>query len=296
MLNKITTKFFFSFYCLFIFCNYADVSQRIIQIGFEGMPGAGKTSILVSLGKEIGEGCLFLPEINIEEGSFLAQEDDIWMEYHDLWKERLSILKKAKDNLVVFMDRTYFTNLAFTYAFSSEEKPQEYEMQKEIIKNDFQETTFDVIFFFDTSPELGLQRRNLQGDFPPYPWSSISFLERLREFYYKELPKLYSGKIVYISTDVINQEQLSELVCADILKRFEGKVVKNSLYSNLAEEETMLLDYASKHKELGFPYSQGFCMMGFPTIYFRQFAIQLEGQNIFILNNDRLNQILDGKK
>jgi thymidylate kinase len=286
--------FAFLFCCLFLWFNHAIASQNIIRIGFEGMPGAGKTSSLVSLAREMGEGGLFLPEINIEEDSFSDQHEDAWKIYHHLWKERLSTLEAAKCELLVFMDRTYFSNLAFTYAVYDRKYSDEYEMQKKMIKEDFQNSSFDLIFFFDISPELGLQRRNKQGDFPDYPWSNLSFLKKLRGFYHKELPKLYHGEIIYLSTETLNPEQLFKLIDAEITKRFKGKLTKSQVQYNNNEEEALLLDYA-KLKNLGAPYSRGFYVRGFPSIYFRQFAIQLEGQNVFILNNSRLRQILGGE-
>lgn len=297
LLNKvgISTRLFF-FLFVFIFCHGTLSSQEIIKIGFEGMPGSGKTSTLVLLAQEAGEGCLLLPEINIEENPHMNQQDDLWMEYHNLWKKRLSILKKLKGNRLIFMDRTYFTNLAFTYAFFGGANSEEYKIQKSIVNNDFEGDIFDVIFFFDVSPELGLKRRNQQGDFPLYPWSSISFLKKLRKFYHEEFPKLYHGKIVYIITETLNKEQLLELVYADICRRFKDKIKWGSVHYNSSEEEKVLLDYASRRKDLGQPYSRGFYVMNFPTVYFRQFALQLENKNIFILNNDRLDQILRNKK
>ena len=73
------------------------VFSKPLRIGFEGMPGAGKTSSLASLIEYLPNYCIFLPEVNLQN-NFIGNKDKSEDIYHELWKTRAEIINSVGSN------------------------------------------------------------------------------------------------------------------------------------------------------------------------------------------------------
>ena len=94
----------------------ASYSETSPVIGIEGLPGAGKTTILAALAEELEGKAIFLSEVNFEPRSPYRKlptrdQRDIYLRF---WIERMTLLKTVKDPSICFLsDRTYFSNFAY---------------------------------------------------------------------------------------------------------------------------------------------------------------------------------------
>lgn len=260
--------------------------SKSVRIGFEGMPGAGKTSSLVSLAEYLPEYCLFLPEVNLQNNSEYETVDV----YHELWKERARVINSVGNDYSFIMDRTYFSNVAYTYASNNS---RNYAIAKKKIKQDFSDLNFDLIIILITSPEIGLKRRYANNDFPPYPWNKVDFLDKLKNFYINEFPKIYKGKYLYIYTDNMTLEELKKKIITILSSYIEINSFNiNSTIKNYDSVKNRMLTFA-KNNKLGQPYTGLVSVRGYPTIYYRQHAIQNnENNEVVYLDTLRLNEIL----
>lgn len=263
-------------------------------IAVEGMPGAGKTTILAALAEQFEGSCILLPELNFEpyapENSLPPEEKRTL--FHKLWVERLSFLTNSHHPNIFFLsDRSHFSNLAFTYAFDIAHNTHFYPSYKKLFDESFKAYPIDGILVLDLSPEEGLRRRTARGDKVPSPWSNINFLRAIREFFHKELPKHYSAKIRYIDTQR-EKKLVKREVLAEILKLGVKKC--ESRYSPLAlnkEQKAQLLAFA-KAQNLGEASTRILNVLGKPTLYFLKHSIQLDnGQPVFF-NNSQLYKLL----
>jgi len=268
-------------------------SPRSKLIAIEGMPGAGKTSVLASFAEELEGTCILLPELNLEPDSpwkklSSKEQGDI---FHKLWVERMMLLNTFKDSKLCFLlDRTYFSNLAFVYALDSIKGTHNYQAQKKAFNESFANNKFDLIFVFDISPEIGLQRRLLRGDRISWPWSNVAFLKAMRQFYREELPKYAQGKIKYINTDK-DTNLIKAEVRAELLSLVDNNN-KNSLVNegNVERQAEIILNFAKTNK-LGEPTTRVINVVGIPTVYFLKQGIQLEQHQPVFFNNNQLNKV-----
>ena len=261
----------------------------MLKIAFEGMPGAGKTSSVVKLIDLFGSSALLLPEVNFL--SLPENSKDHWNPYLTEWIKRVQAVNSVELGgfFSILMDRSYYSDLAFTYAANSEQ----YNLIKSQYLKKLPDQFFDIIVVLDVAPEKGLARRIANRDFPPYPWSSVKFLKKFRDFYKRELSQLYMGKIVEINTDSVTSEVLLSEIVRVIDPYIPIALHEKKIKLCREEEEKLILDFADQIGGLGKPYSKAFYMMGLPTVFFRQFALQLdEDKKPVILDSSQLNKIL----
>lgn len=264
----------------------------MLNIAFEGMPGSGKTSIVTYLINYLNSKFILLPEINHHRLNQKSVRDtSLWIYYHCLWKERINCINNIKRDLNFVYDRTYYTNLAYEYACGNFFR---YREQKKNITMDFEKGYFDCIFVLDVSPSIGIKRRLLNGDVPPNPWDNICFLERLRDFYKNELKDIFYGKIFFIETDEILLNKIKIEIKNLISKHLpQIKLDYKNYYKMYLEPSTKrsLLQFSQKEM-LGKPYTNVLDVLGYPTMYFRQYALQLEPRGPTYLDTSRLKKII----
>ncbi|BBB57710.1 thymidylate kinase (plasmid) [Candidatus Megaera polyxenophila] len=270
--------------------NSAIAFNKSVRIGIEGMPGTGKTSSLASLVQYLPNYCIFLPEINLQNNSKYNRNKSVDDVYHEFWKKRSEAILSSGIDLCFIMDRTYFSNLAYTYAVGSNE---EYVIKANQIKRDFSSLNFDLIIVLIASPETGLQRRQENNDNPLHPWDKIDFLYRLKKFYVEEFLKIYKGKYLYIYTDNMTIDDLEKKITT-ILSSY----IKLNFFNTTSTIEdkdlikNKMLTFA-RDNHLGRPYTDVVNVFGYPTIYYRQHAIQNnENNEIVYFDTFRLRQIL----
>lgn len=287
--------------------------SKCLTIALEGMPGAGKTSTIFRLIPGLEGICIILPELNAEPGSELnslsiSKQGE---KFHQWWDSRMKILKELSPYTNCFLlDRTYFTNLAYSYAFdkfldqkkyasSVENKERydkessetsKYEFQKKLFKQDLEDKPLDLIIILDVSPEEGLRRRHSVHDHIPWPWSERIFLSFLQEFYYKELPKYTQAKIVYIKTDNKPFFKIEKEIKSLLENYLNKKIPEKSLKSTNLKDENKILGFSEEHK-LGKLRSPLVSVFGYPTIYFKKQSVQLVNGTPKFLNNTQLSFI-----
>ena len=268
-----------------------SASNKIIAI--EGMPGSGKTTILTSLSEQLEGTCILLSELNLEpdspEKKLPAQEQgDI---FHALWLERIALLNTFQNPKPCFLlDRTYFSNLAYTYALDFINGTQYYPIYKQTFYKGFENFKLDLILIYDLPPEIGLERRALRGDIIPWPWSNIAFLTALRKFYKEELPAYSQENIRYINA---NREKsiVMEEVMFETLKFVDKQETYSNPHSALDKEKReALYNFAESHK-LGQPITRIISVLGIPTVYFLKHSVQLEQDQPVFFNNKQLHRI-----
>ena len=288
---------------------------RCVKIALEGMAGAGKTTSLLQLIPELEGTCVVLSELLPEpraDWSLLSIKDQSKI-YHDLWVSRMKIIQKLSSHTkCFFLDRTYFTNLAFSYAtdrFLEGKKhranahnkdryinepvyEKSYPEHKKLFLKDLQKEDFDLLIVLDVDTKIGLTRRHKAKDKMPWLSSEEIWLGYLRDFYYQELPKFYKGKILYIDTEKLSQDEVVQKIrdkLQDILE-IKPKDVKRIKRKNLRAEEKILA-YGLEN-DLGVSRSSLVYVFGYPTIYFRKYSVQLVDDKIIIFNNYQLNSIV----
>lgn len=298
--------------------NYSYQNQektRCVKIALEGMPGAGKTSSLLHLVSELEGTCVVLSELLPEpttDWSILTIKNQGKI-YHDLWVSRMEIIQKLSPYTNCFLfDRTYFTNLAFAYATDNFLKNKKYVKEaknkkryinespyegtfnelKQLTLRDLKNEHFDLIIFLDVSPITGLGRRNKINDLIPWLSSEKVWLDFLREFYHKELPKFYKGKIVYIDTENYSLDETiqkikfylkNEIAIKPCISKAKNKGVNQN-------SEEYIVSFA-KNYNLGPFRSEIVYVYGYPTIYYRKHSIQLVNGQLRWFNNYQLKLI-----
>lgn len=262
-----------------------------IKIAVEGMPGAGKTSSLLRLVQDLGDQYIMLPEINFSVSSVYHSSNlkDQWRSYHHLWYSRLNIINKYYNNKYVFlMDRSYFSNLAFTFAMDRILGTDEYSKQYEAITINFSEKEFDLLILLDTLPEQGIRRKIRNNDILKWPYYSSDFLNYMHKFYKEELKCFNIPNLIKIEISALSQLDLLKIIKSKILQN--APLAKRKINSNKIvnkKQMSILLSFGKKH-HLGSPYADPFFVLGYITFYFRCYCIQLDNNIPKFFDNNRL--------
>jgi thymidylate kinase len=150
-------------------------NQKRIKIALEGLPGAGKTSILNSLCKQKDICLLQQFEVAID-----AKIDD-QLQYinNDVFK---SCLTQKTSSRICVLDRDFTSTLAFNYAKSRMNGSAEYSSlltrYKEMLGTEL--VLLDIYVYLRLTPELSIARKKREQD---SIWSNPEFLTYLKEFY-----------------------------------------------------------------------------------------------------------------
>lgn len=263
-------------------------------IVFEGMSGAGKTTVLSTMAEDFENACILLSEMNLEPHSPetmnpTEKKTDL---FHCLWVERMRLLKDYNHLELCFLfDRSYFSNLAFIYALDSINNTFNYRIYKKLFEKTFCERNLDLMLVLDTAPETGLKRRQLRGDNIPWPWSNLAFLEAIREFYKKELPNISQEPIKYINAETEKHELIRDVKSElkKVIKKEDNFFSSYTIPDNKQLE--ILFDFEANNR-LGKASTRLINVLGTPTLYFLKHSIQLEQGHPVFFNNPQLDHIL----
>lgn len=264
------------------------------RIAVEGMPGAGKTSSLVRLAQDLGDQYIVLPEINFNVSSVYHNSNlkDQWRSYHHLWYSRLNIVSKYYNNRHAFlMDRSYFSNLAFTFAMDRILGTDEYSKQYEAITINFSEKEFDLLILLNILPEQGMRRKITNKDILKWPYRSSDFLNHMYKFYKEELKSFNLSNLIEIEVSALSQLDLLKIIKSKILEKapLDKKEINSNKIVNKKQMST-LLSFGKKHG-LGSPCADPFFVLGYITLYFRYYCIQLDNDIPKFFDNRRLAHI-----
>ncbi|MCK5604070.1 deoxynucleoside kinase, partial [Candidatus Pacearchaeota archaeon] len=261
------------------------------KIAIEGMPGAGKTTILLELVAEFDQ-CVLFPELHPEPGAESEEycenlEGDI---YHQMQNNRMRLIDQLPKNVTaVILDRSFYTNYAYMLAIDQNCNSFEFSKYVQIFHQDFDTEQLDLIIVLDAKPETGLLRRRIRGDKIPEPWTKTKFLNEFRNFYFHELPKLTNTPISYIQTDHLSLPEVRAKVRQEIQKWIPLR--ENLKMLNKKEEEEKIIDFANEHN-LGIFHSRLVNVLGYPTMYFRDHAVVLFENRPFFFSNRALKQMI----
>lgn len=262
------------------------------RIAIEGLPGSGKTSLLFSLIEKMGQDTLILSELNPEPSdSWIEQdEDDKGSFYHKLWVERMAIIENFKKSIKgVFFDRSFFSNLAFSYAFDRFYNTKSYNYQKMLFENELSHYKIDLIIILLVSSQESINRRKIQRYSLAPHLKSKEFLENLHFFYSKLLPSLSNSPILFLDTDCLEQEKILNLI--ETLVDINSNQSEKNKVNNI-ELKKKFLELGRKYKLLDEGCSSIINFLGYPTMYFGKHCLQFDKDQFFFLNNNRLNKIL----
>lgn len=265
------------------------------NIAIEGIPGAGKTTSLLTLIGELPANFILLSETNYEPVSNW-QNHSINMQtdtYHQMWTKRMDYVERvSKYNKVVFLfDRSYFSNLAFKYALDYVLGTNDFERYLNLFYKDLQCKKFTLLIVLDVDPEIGYQRRCTLEEITPFPWCEKKFKEAFRTFYLAELPKLTSTPIIFINTDVMTPSEIKNNL-KEILKPFKHKNTPRIPFPNKEAITANLLEFSRKY-QLGKKHSDLINVFGYPTLYFQRHSIQMVNGTPVFFNNQRFSEILN---
>lgn len=271
-----------------------SLPQNII-IGFEGMPGAGKTSTLFELIKSYPH-CILLSETNPEPGmgweTFSdSQKSDY---FHTNWVERMDLITHRYDasQITFFLDRTFYSNLAFKYAFDKLTGSTSYKDYLEKYNEDFSKYEVSIMFILDVEPSIGLKRRQKIDKNIPFPWGEPKFLQAFREFYQYELPKITNTKLIYINTDTLSSIDLQKNIQSILKESYNFIPERNLQKSEVSADLQAALDFALE-KQLEGPSSRVINVFGVPTVYFQRHSVQVIHNKPVLFNNRQLKYLLN---
>ncbi len=268
-----------------------------IIIGFEGMPGAGKTSTLFELIK-LYPNCILLSETNPEPG----MDWDMYSHkqkshyFHTVWTERMAVITKVDIAQRIFLlDRTFYSNLAFKYAFDSLTGSTDYKEYLEYYHKDLSKYAMNLVFVLDAEPSIGLNRRKKIDNTTPFPWNEPKFLQAFRDFYLHELKKIANAKLIYINTDKLSSVELQEKI-QNVLKQSFNLVAEDHLQrlDDLDNLQTAV-NFACELNIEG-PSSSVINVLGMPTIYFQRHSIQVIDTKPVLFNNQQLKYLLNSSQ
>ena len=287
-MNKLK-RTIFSLYLLILVLMSCPVFS-LYKIAIEGLPCAGKSSVLLDLVAEF-DSCILLPEINPEPGAESEEyceqlEGDIYLQ---MYVNRMRLIDQLPKNVeAAILDRSFYSVYAYKFATINRNSP-EFSKYIQIFHQYFDDQQLDLIIVLDVSPEIGLLRRRLREDKTPEPWTDIKFLNEFRNFYFQQLPKLTDTPILYISTDHFSFDEIKAKVKQEIKKWIP--LIENLQEVKKKEEEEKIIAFANEYN-LGKYHSQLVNVLGYPAIYFQNHAVILFENKPIFFSNRALKKII----
>lgn len=190
-------------------------------IAFEGLPGAGKTTVLDGLIRSDSlDNCIVLPELYLgKQDSFLGSKN--YLDFEINKSKKVSDLKKKYNNIL--LDRTFLSTLAYYYAISKiHDRPDEYlDSFKyfEYLDNKYNLFRPTHLFYLDVSIPISLKRRKKFSEIEEFQnWFNLDFLKFFSEFYSQNINKFNMPKCISINTTDLSKEDVVEKIVS-VLKK-----------------------------------------------------------------------------
>jgi thymidylate kinase len=186
------------------------------SIFFEGLPGTGKTELMVTLATVLGEGCLAIPETNPTRSDFVAlsslstEEVNRWYLHRELNRDRLAASVASHDHpSVVAFDRSYLSVLAYCFAKSIVSgAPHWYQDAKRIFDTDIRGllawSPRVVLLAIPVGTSLSRRHDKQDREFES-EWYQQDFLAALADFYEHRADDLCARSLVRIDADSQSQ-------------------------------------------------------------------------------------------
>jgi thymidylate kinase len=190
-------------------------------IAFEGMPGAGKTTIIDSLLKDnlLSESTM-IPEPYIGKLDGLSGSKS----YLDLEIDKLNKINDLKNHYNnILLDRTFLSTLAYSYAKSKINRGTDEYLDLlnyfEYLDNKYNLLRPTHLFYLDVAIPESLKRREKFSEIDEFNnWFDSEFLKHFSEFYSQNINKFNMPKYILIDTNNLSKDAVTEKVVS-ILKK-----------------------------------------------------------------------------
>jgi len=186
-------------------------------IAFEGMPGAGKTTLIKKIIEEnLLKKCISIPQLEISQQSCDLKNNlvvsKLYLDAEGQKFNKISNLLKEYD--YILLDRTFLTTLAYCYARSKIKNDKVQYLRLLDYFKQLDEKSFFIkpthIIYFSLSIEESILRRSRFSKINEYHyWFNPKFLDYFSKFYNKEnLTKFKIPKMIFINASKLNKTDL----------------------------------------------------------------------------------------
>lgn len=179
-------------------------------IVLEGLPGAGKSTILSKISSEIK--ISVYPEIFLDKEKWLnAKKNE---NQHFFWENDLSKMREAKKNSgYSVLDRNYLSTLAYNYSKKIIQNDSEYDKLFNLYKKNIvlSNLTPDLYIYITTEINDSFQRKNreiIDGN----PWQDPKYLKIIEEYYLTFFNSIEKNIPVFILDSKIGIESVSDKI------------------------------------------------------------------------------------
>lgn len=191
-------------------------------IAIEGMPGAGKTTVINSIGNDgLLDSCAIFHEVYLGDlVNLLGSKRYLDSEIDKV--NRIIDFKNKYNNIL--LDRTFLSTMAYGYAASKIKKGgnKDYiDLIKyfEYLDNKHRFLRPTHLFYLDVAIPNSIERRGNYVDIDEFHnWFDPEFLKYFSEFYRKNINKFNMPKCIYIDTTNLKPEEVVNAVISALKK------------------------------------------------------------------------------
>lgn len=262
----------------------------------EGLPGSGKTTVMVSLAAALGRRCVAVPEVNpvpVDHHTSCVLQPSAhtrWYLERELRRNRLAAtLAEQKAPVLAVFDRSYLSVLAYCWAKTHITGTQEwYEHARAIFDGEVRShlDPAHTILLLNVTINTSLKRRRDKQDRSfEHDWYEPEFLDALNAFYSREAPTLCAGRLRTVNVEAVVQDRMLATVALALAGTRHGWAVDEVLDQTLVPRGTsgqlqslhvrQYYDANGGLQVFGQPLGPPVCQAGGLTQFFERHAVQL---------------------
>jgi len=231
---------------------------------------------------------LILPEINpVNSSDWINSPPELLFNtLHKLWKLRIKSISLFKENQHFIFDRSFFTHLAYFYAYDKQNATCFFNKQLKLHNRDLDSEYFSSIIILITSVENSIKRKKELFDSCQLK-KELAFLQNFQEFYLKILPNIISPQnIKIIDTDILDKNNTQKAILTQICSSLTKKQTQKHFIPNYRQISKIKM--FAKQNNLGLISSNPLTIRGIPTIYYEKHCVQLNTCGPVFLDHKQL--------